>query len=179
MHNGDVLDFKWGLGISLDALHTATVLPLGETAAQAWQAEPLLVAAPGTTGGSRVTNPALNPTFPLPGSAARPNLTMMMMAPRKTVRVRRVSVLNSGPNNGGNDFYVKVGLPSGTTGSFQVVDLIHPGMSATVTVVADGAPTSTQSELDTAAASQLTPPPGHVRGARRGGGRPTDGHDQP
>jgi plastocyanin len=151
VHNGDVLDFKWGLGISLDALHTATVLPLGETAAQAWQAEPLLVAAPGATGGSRVTNPALNPTFPLPGSGPGGCGTSA-----KPCAFTGASVLNSGPNNGGNDFYVKVGLPSGTTGSFQVVDLIHPGMSATVTVVTDGAPTSTQSELDTAAASQLT-----------------------
>src|SRR6202162_2805276 len=39
--NGTVLDFRYNLG-SLDGLHTATLLPFGETPGQAWQQQPLV-----------------------------------------------------------------------------------------------------------------------------------------
>src|SRR5713101_8207786 len=40
--NGAVLDFRYNLG-SLDGLHTATLLPSGESPGQAWTNHPLLV----------------------------------------------------------------------------------------------------------------------------------------
>jgi len=152
VHNGDVLHFKWGLGISLDAFHTATLLPAGETPQQAWLANPLVIAAPGGPSGTRVQNPAVfNPTNPAPGSGAGSCGDVT-----KPCAFTGTSLLSSGATGGGSDFYVKLDLPSGGTGTYEIVDLVHPGMQATIAVVADSAPTSAQSVLDAAAATQLT-----------------------
>jgi len=151
VHNGDVLHFSWGAGISPDAFHTATLLPASETPQQAWHASPLVVPAPGGPSGTLIQNSAVfNPTNPLPGSG--PGSCGDAKTP---CAFDGTAELSSGGNGSASDFYVKLDLPSGTTGPYSVVDLLDPGMEATINVVADSAATSTQSELDSAAAAQL------------------------
>src|SRR2546425_9662197 len=54
--NGAVLDFRYNVG-SLDGLHTATLLPFGETPGQAWAQQPLI------TGDEPESAPAPNVIF--------------------------------------------------------------------------------------------------------------------
>src|SRR2546425_7466116 len=65
--NGAVLDFRYNVG-SLDGLHTATLLPFGETPDQAWAQQPLLIGDEPES--APPPNLILNPDAIFPSSAS-------------------------------------------------------------------------------------------------------------
>src|SRR5262245_41226611 len=69
VHRGDVLDFGWPA--TPDGLHTATVLKTGETPAQGWANDPLVVPDADDPGVQLQFNPAvIGPTHPPAGAPA-------------------------------------------------------------------------------------------------------------
>ncbi len=126
--NGAVLDFRYNFG-SLDGLHTATLLPFGETPGQAWQQQPLV------TGDEQESAPPpnviLNPSalFQNPancGDAANPCL------------YTGAAEVNSGALPAftpSADFFVKISLHTSKPATVHYVCLIHPGMQGNLKVV--------------------------------------------
>ncbi|GAC1315147.1 MAG: hypothetical protein NVSMB12_09840 [Acidimicrobiales bacterium] len=155
IHTGDVLNYAWNSG-SLDNFHTVSLLPAGQTEAQARQAYPSQIPDTDDGPGSTMNNPAADrPTFP-PGGSGAPGACGDTATP---CGFDGTKFLNSGgmPTNGGPGpgatFAVKVTAPAGT---YTAICLIHRGMAQTFTVVADTVPASTASEVSSAAASQYT-----------------------
>ena len=140
VHQGDVLDLKWNTG-SVDALHTATLVPLGAT-------PPELFVPDGDDDASQAQiNPAaFAPTNPTCGSAGKP------------CPYDGSSLLSSGaqPTAPGFDFFVAVNVKAGR-GPVSVTYecLVHPGMRGSVTVVPDSQAASTPQEVQAAAARQF------------------------
>jgi plastocyanin len=148
VHNGDVLHFAFS-NAAPDSLHTATVLPAGQTGADAWASTPFLIPDADDPGSLPLQNPAVfDPSLPPPGSGA-PGACGDAAAP---CPFDGATALNSGAQSH-SDYFTKINLPSGTTGKFIIVCLIHPGMQTTVNVVAGGAQASTQAQLDAQAAA--------------------------
>ncbi|GAC1543422.1 MAG: hypothetical protein NVS3B12_31900 [Acidimicrobiales bacterium] len=150
VHSGDVLNFAWNPG-SPDGFHTVTLLPSGQTEAQARQAYPLFI--PDTDDGPAakpIINPvAANPTFP-PTQSKAPGACGDVSSP---CTYDSVKLLNSGafPTSFGPTFAAKITAP---VGSYTAICLIHSGMAQSFSVVADTAPASSPAALQSAAASQ-------------------------
>ena len=139
VHRGDVLDLKWNTG-SIDALHTATLIPPDATP------PPLFVPDGDDSASQAQINPvAFAPTDPMCGSAGKPCV------------YDGTTVLNSGAQftAPGFDFFVALNV-SATSAPVTVnyVCLVHPGMKGSVSVVPDSQPASTQAAVQAAAAQQ-------------------------
>jgi len=150
VHNGDTVNFSWNQG-SPDGFHTATVLPIGLSPAQEWQNNPFVV--PDSDDGPNAiplqNQTVFNPTNPPPGSGPGACGDAATPCP-----FDGSGVLSSGANGGGSTFALKLSLPSGATGTYDVVCLIHPGMHMQFSVVSPDFPTSSASDLASAAATQ-------------------------
>jgi len=147
VHTGDVLDFHWSK--TPDGLHTATLLKNGETPAQAWASNSLAV-SDSDDGGLQLNPAVLAPTHP-PVASGAPGACGDATKP---CVYDGSGDLNSGanPTDGSSHFFVKVNVVAGTTLDF--VCLIHPGMHATVNVVAAATATSTPTQVSSAATAQ-------------------------
>ena len=144
--NGAVLDFRYNFG-SLDGLHTATLLPFGETPGQAWAQQPLI------TGDESESAPPPNLVFnndvlfqhPVScGDAANPCV------------YTGAAEVNSGALPAftpSADFFVKISLPTKKPATVRYVCLIHPGMQANLKVVPGAG--SSPAAFASNAASQL------------------------
>jgi plastocyanin len=139
VHRGDVLDLKWNTG-SIDALHTATLVPPDATP------PPLFVPDGDDSASQAQINPvAFAPTDPTCGSASKPCV------------YDGTSVLNSGAQftAPGFDFFVALNVSANTDPvTVTYVCLVHPGMQGSVTVVPDSQAASTQSAVQAVAARQ-------------------------
>jgi len=125
VHNGDVLHFAFS-NFSPDSLHTATLLPEGETGPQAWQSTPILTPDTDEPGALPLQNGAVfGPTNPPPGSGA-PGACGDAATPCPFDGAHE---LNSGAQSH-SDYFAKLNLPSGKTGTFTLICLIHPGIDA-------------------------------------------------
>jgi len=126
--NGAVLDFRYNVG-SLDGLHTATLLPLGETPGQAWSQQPLI------TGDEPESAPP--PNVVLNPSALYQSPANCGDASHPCVYTGAAEV-NSGAMPAftpSTDFFVKISLNRSTPAIVHYVCLIHPGMEANLKVV--------------------------------------------
>jgi plastocyanin len=142
VHRGDVVGFQWAN--DPDGFHTATVLKDGESPPDAWNSNPLFVPDTDDPNGQLQANPAVfGPSNPACGNTDT-----------NACQYDGTSDLNSGANatDGQAGYFVQFNVAAGTTVNY--VCLIHPGMAATVNVVDDQTPASTQSDLDTAATAQ-------------------------
>ena len=126
--NGSVLDFRYNLA-SLDGLHTATLLPSGETPGQAWAQQPLI------TGDEPESSPPPNVVF---------NQSVLFQSPANCGDAANPCVytgaaeVNSGAMPAftpSADFFVKISLNTSTPTTVHYVCLIHPGMEANLKVV--------------------------------------------
>ncbi|HET9731087.1 MAG TPA: hypothetical protein VFP54_00295 [Acidimicrobiales bacterium] len=154
VHNGDTLDFSVPAGASPDDMHIVAVLKQGVSPAQAL-ADPAnaLVVPDSDEGGQPLENlPVFAGSNPPPGSGA-PGACGNKATP---CTYDGSTQLVSGQLGAGADYFVKLALPGAFTGSVAAVDLGHPikTVSTSVSVVADTAAASAQSDLDSAAASQ-------------------------
>ena len=154
VHNGDVIDFNVPAGISPDSTNIVALLKQGETADQGFAdpANALVLSDSDEPGATPILNlAAFGGTHPPPGFGA-PGACGDQTTP---CSYDGTSELVSGENFPG-DFFVKLSLPSGFTGSLTAIDIGHPnsGNSLGVDVVAYSTAASTQSALDSAAASQ-------------------------
>ncbi|MHB1925196.1 MAG: hypothetical protein ACYCSJ_10935, partial [Acidimicrobiales bacterium] len=155
VHNGDVIDLQEPAGASTDDTHIPALLPQNQTVQQAFAdpANALIVPDSDEPGSNPLENfSVFGPTFPPAGSGA-PGQCGDQTTP---CVYNGTALLSAGLESPGNDFFVKLSLASGFTGTVTVVDFGHPisDPSASVSVVADSAATSTQSALDSAAAAQ-------------------------
>jgi plastocyanin len=138
--NGAVLHFQYQGG--LDGLHTATLIPTGESPSQAWASRPTVI----FDGDNGEAHPILNPdaAFPTPGcgSADQP------------CSYDGTNTVNSGalPAFAGTDFYVRINLSASTPTTIHYVCLIHQGMQGSIKVVPGTG--SSQSAFASNAASQ-------------------------
>jgi plastocyanin len=125
--NGAVLDFRYNF-LSLDGLHTATLLPFGETPEQAWTRQPLV--------SLDEPEPAPKPMFN--PDAVYPNLAGCGAASNPCTYTGAGEV-NSGAIPGfafgGGDFYVRLNLAASTPTTVHFVCLVHPGMQGSIRVV--------------------------------------------
>jgi plastocyanin len=147
VNSGAVIDFKWNAG-SPDQLHTATFLTAGKTPADLpafYDAHP--IAAPDAD----AETPPLNflfpgPTFPPPGSGA-PGACGDATTPCTYDGSAEVS---SGaiPTPSGGDFFVKITAGPGT---YLYACIIHPFMSASITVTGGTATTPAAAASEAAA----------------------------
>lgn len=140
VHAGDVLDFAWST--DPDGLHTATLLKTGETPSQAWTNEPLATLDSDDGPGQLQINPAIGaPTNPTCGGAVNP------------CPFDGTSDLNSGaiPTDTNGHFLVRIAAPTGT---YNYVCLIHPGMTASFTVVGPTVRSSTPASVKRDAGTQ-------------------------
>jgi plastocyanin len=155
--NGAILHFKYNFA-TLDGLHTATLLPPGETPARAWANHPLVSLDEPEPAPKPMLNPDVLFARPAGCGASASNPCTYTGA----------SEVNSGamPGFAGGDYYVRIrlseralehrgegqdGHEDGTT--VRYVCLIHPGMQGSITVV-DGRGSSPASFVR-AAARQL------------------------
>ena len=155
VHNGDVLDLKVPSGASTDDTHIPALLAQGQTVQQAFAdpANALVVADSDEPGSNPLQNiQAFSSTFPPAGSGA-PGQCGDQTTP---CVYDGTTLLNGGGQSPGSDFFVKLSLASGFTGTVTVVDIGHPisDPSAAISVVADSASTTSQSALDSAGAAQ-------------------------
>jgi len=155
VHNGDVIDLQEPSGASTDDTHMPALLAQGQTVQQAFAdpANALVVADSDEPGSNPQQNiAAFSPTFPPAGSGA-PGQCGDQTTP---CVYNGGALLSAGAESPGTDFFVKLSLASGFTGTVTAVDLGHPisDPSASISVVADSASTSTQSALNSAAAAQ-------------------------
>jgi plastocyanin len=136
--NGAVLHFQYQGGP--DGLHTATLIPIGETPEQAWNSHPLV----SFDGDNGEAHPILNPdaAFPTPGCESA------------ICTYDGTNTVNSGalPAFVGTDFYVRINLSVSTPTTIHYVCLIHPGMQGSIKVVPGTG--SSQSAFASNAASQ-------------------------
>ena len=156
IHNGDVIDLREPATASSDDFHVPALLPQNQTVSQAFAMPGNAVIIPDSDDAN--ANPLenlnlLEGSFAPPGSGA-PGACGDATTP---CVYDGSSLIDAGAMSPGQDYFVKVSLASGFTGSITLVDFGHPitDPSATVTVVADSAAASSQSDLNTAAASQL------------------------
>ncbi|HZT65867.1 MAG TPA: hypothetical protein VFA11_08760 [Acidimicrobiales bacterium] len=155
VHNGDVVDFKVPSTASSDGLHIVGILKQGESVNQAFADPANALVSPDSdeSGANPLQNLGIfGPSSPPPGSGV-PGACGDATTPCPYDGSAQVSSGQVGP---GSDFFVKLALPSGFTGSVNAVDFGHPivNPSATINVVADSAAASAQSDLNTAAQSQ-------------------------
>lgn len=121
--NGATLHFQYQGGP--DGLHTATLIPTGESPGQAWASRPLVT----FDGDNGEAHPILNPDAAFPsgacGSADNP------------CTYDGTNTVNSGalPAFAGTDFYVRINLPTSTSTTVHYLCLIHPGMQGSIKVV--------------------------------------------
>jgi plastocyanin len=135
VHRGDVVDFKWNLG--LDGLHTATFLPTGGTA-------PPFIVPEFDEGFQLQFNPiALHPSSLSCGSSAA-----NACGYDGSALVSSGAIANAAPSS----FFVRLDASPGT---YQYQCLIHPQMAGSITVVPDSARASTVKQVLKAAATQL------------------------
>jgi len=125
--NGSILDFRYNLG-SLDGLHTATLLPFGETPGQAWAEQPLITGdEPESASPPNVIfNPAVYQGPTNCGNSANP----CVYTGAAEVNSGALPALTPSP-----DFFVKINLNTSTPATVHYVCLIHPGMEANLKVV--------------------------------------------
>ena len=154
IHSGDVLNFAWNPA-SPDGFHTATLLPSGQTEAQARQAYPQQIpdSDDGANGGLIFNPAAVNPTSP-PTQSGAPGACGDTTTPCAFDGTKMVNSgafpTTFGPGVGPT-FAVKVTAPVGT---YTAICFIHAGMAQTFNVVADTAPASTPAAVQSAASSQ-------------------------
>jgi plastocyanin len=126
--NGATIDFRYNLG-SLDGLHTAALLPFGETPGQAWAQQPLL------TGDEAEATPPPNLIL---------NTDALFQSPSNCGGSSNPCVYTgtSEVNSGAlpaftpsGDFFVRINLPTSTPTTVHYVCLIHPGMQGNIRVV--------------------------------------------
>ena len=155
VHNGDVLDLRVPAGASTDDTHIPALLPQNETVQQAFAdpANAIIIPDSDEPGSPPLQNFALfSGTFPPAGSGA-PGQCGDQTTP---CVYNGTALLNAGGVSPGSDWFVKISMATGFTGSITAVDFGHPitDPTAAIAVVADSAATSTQAQLDSAAASQ-------------------------
>lgn len=143
--NGAVIHFEYNFA-SLDGLHTATLLPAGETPEQAWATLPLI--APDEPESAPPPNVVFNP------AAAFPNLRGCGTASNPCT-YDGTKLVNSGalPAFAGADFFVRIAVAASTPTTVHYVCLIHPGMQGNIKVVPGQG--SSPSAFADAAATQL------------------------
>jgi plastocyanin len=121
--NGAVLHFHY-LG-GTDGLHTATLIPTGESPQHAWDRLPLVT----FDGDAGEAHPILNPdaAFPSPGCGTADN----------PCTYDGTNTVNSGalPAFGGIDFFAKINLATSVPTTVNYLCLIHPGMHGSIRVV--------------------------------------------
>ena len=121
--NGAVLHFHY-LG-GTDGLHTATLIPTGESPQHAWGRLPLVT----FDGDAGEAHPILNPeaASPSPGCGTADN----------PCTYDGTNTVNSGalPAFGGIDFFAKINLATSAPTTVNYLCLIHPGMHGSIRVV--------------------------------------------
>ena len=146
--NGAVLDFRYNFG-SLDGLHTATLLPSGETPSQAWAQHPLL------TGDESESAPPPNLIF---------NTDVIYQSPANCgdsahpCRYTGAAEVNSGALPAftpSGDFFVRIDVPLSSPTTIHYVCLIHPGMQGNVTVIPGGSSASSRAAFSSNVQSQF------------------------
>lgn len=127
--NGAILDFKYNLA-SLDGLHTATLLPRGESPDQAWAQEPLVI--PDEPESAPPPNLILNPAalFQHPSSCGGDAAHACLYNGASEVSSGALPAFSPGI-----DFFVRINLSSSASTTVHYVCLIHPGMQGNIKVV--------------------------------------------
>jgi plastocyanin len=160
LHNGDVVDFTVPSGESTDDLHVVDVLKQGVTATQAMSdpADALVIPDSDEPGSPPLQNVAIFGGTNPPTASGAPGACGDQTTPCSYNGTGDLisGQMSSSPDQGQTDFYVKLALPAGFTGTVNAVDLGHPikGISAAISVVADSTADSAQASLDQASASQ-------------------------
>ncbi|MGZ4671996.1 MAG: hypothetical protein ACXV8L_05160 [Ilumatobacteraceae bacterium] len=149
IHSGDVIDFGWRQ--NLDGLHNVAVLQTGKTPDQGWAQYPTVV--PDEDGpGSLQLNPLANLGNHPPAGSGAPGACGDAAAPcAYDGSSDLIEAANS--TDGLHHFVVKVNAAPGSVVSF--ICLIHPGMTGSVQVVADGQGVTTPQKVQRLANSQL------------------------
>ena len=162
VHAGDVVDFSVPSGASTDDTHIVAILKQGQTASQAMSdpADALVLPDSDEPGSPPVQNFAVFAGTNPPAGSGAPGACGDATAPCTydgSSELISGQLSSGGPQAGGpSDFFVKLALPAGFTGTVTAVDLGHPikGPSTSINVVAAGSASSAQSDLDQASAAQ-------------------------
>ena len=126
--NGATIDFRYNLG-SLDGLHTATLLPSGETPGQAWASQPLL------TGDEAESAPPPNLVFNTDAIFQSPSNCGGSSNPCVYTGATEVNSGALPAFTPSTDFFVTINLAASTPTTVHYVCLIHPGMQGNIKVV--------------------------------------------